>query len=150
MGFQQWFDCYWKAQGTGHFNAQGAYVLTDLQTLAMNVRIFFEHLCPSAPSSADYFYFGILSLAIPLLAWLNAKSLHIGKKELVTLMLVNPLLYCAVGFMADPGLNDHTWSWGQLAGPTIIGKQPANPPVWILPAGIVAHSFAVIQEKFSK
>lgn len=133
MGFQQWIDCYWKAHNASPFNAQGVCIYTDLQVLVMNVRGFFEHLCPSGPAGEDYFYFLIISLAVPLLAGLNAKSLRIGKKELISLMVVNPLLYCAVGFLCQPSQGEHYWSWSQVAGPTIIGKQPANPTLVILP-----------------
>lgn len=149
MGFQQWFDCYWKAHDASPFNAQGVCVYTDLQVLAMNIGSFFNHLCPSAPTGANYFYFLIISLAIPLLAGLNAKFLRIGKKEVISLMMVNPLLYCAVGFMCQPSLGEHSWSWSQVAGPTIIGKQPANPPLVILPLAAIVQTSALVQEKLT-
>ena len=150
MGFQQWFDCYWKAHGDGHINAQGVYTMTDFQLLATDIGSFLNHLCPFAPTSTGYFYFVVMSLIVPIIAAFCAKVLHLGKREIFSLLLVNPLLYFAVGFMCQPSFADHTWSWGQIAGPTIIGKQPAKEPLWILPAAVVVQYSALAQEKLSK
>jgi len=141
MGLQQWFDCYCK---------QYAGKSTYVESLGWATRSFFEHLMPFAPTSENYFYFAVASLAIPLLAWVNAKSLRMGKREFTCLLIVNPILYCAVGFVCQPCFGDHAWSWSQLAGPSIIGQTAAKPPLVMLPAAVCVQSFVLAKEKFSR
>jgi len=62
--------------------------------------------------------FAAISLSAPAIACCLSKKLGSGKKEVIALLICNPILFGLIGFMNEHGV--HQWSLSEIAGPRTV------------------------------